>query len=244
MTVPCANGFWHRKFGTEIDKHIWSLPSLVTKETRLRVLQWKLLHNIYPTNILLCKMKVRDDQMLWCSRLHWAFLFWLPADSEVLEIYRTIHFDYFRHSDSFNYCWCFVRNKTEWLQEGQNQTNKSYNFNSENVYKYLQKDSHSCHCPWYLKISSGFDTFRRDETSWKCVYHDHIHTQKAETNTHRHSSTHTHTHTSVCARTHAHKNLLPTFTHIHALCFPFSPVVVMSHPYIYTHRYPLWRTCM
>ena len=65
MTVPCANGFWHRKFGTEIDKHIWSLPSLVTKETRLRVLQWKLLHNIYPTNILLCKMKVRDDQM--CS---------------------------------------------------------------------------------------------------------------------------------------------------------------------------------
>ncbi|WP_419627006.1 hypothetical protein, partial [Thiolapillus sp.] len=64
-SVPCANGFWHRKFGTEIDKHIWSLPSLVTKETRLRVLQWKLLHNIYPTNILLCKMKVRDDQM--CS---------------------------------------------------------------------------------------------------------------------------------------------------------------------------------
>ena len=64
-SVPCANGFWHRKFGTEIDKCIWSLPAVVTKETRLRVLQWKLLHNIYPTNILLCKMKVRDDQM--CS---------------------------------------------------------------------------------------------------------------------------------------------------------------------------------
>ena len=64
-SVPCANGFWHRKFGTEIDKYIWSLPAVVTKETRLRDLQWKLLHNIYPTNILLCKMKVRDDQM--CS---------------------------------------------------------------------------------------------------------------------------------------------------------------------------------
>ena len=62
-SVPCANGFWHRKFGTEIDKHIWSLPSLVTKETRLLVLQWKLLHNIYPTNTLLGKMKVRDNQM-------------------------------------------------------------------------------------------------------------------------------------------------------------------------------------
>ena len=46
-SVPCANGFWHRKFGTEIDKYIWSLPAVVTKETRLRVLQWKLLHNIY-----------------------------------------------------------------------------------------------------------------------------------------------------------------------------------------------------
>ena len=42
---------------------IWSVPLLVTKEIRLRVLQWKILHNIDPTNILLCKMKVRDDQM-------------------------------------------------------------------------------------------------------------------------------------------------------------------------------------
>ena len=44
-SVPCANGFGHRKFGTEIDKDIWSLPSSVSKETRLRVLRWKLLHN-------------------------------------------------------------------------------------------------------------------------------------------------------------------------------------------------------
>ena len=46
-----------------INEHIWSIPSLVTKETRLRVLHWKILHNIYLTNILLCDMKVRDDQM-------------------------------------------------------------------------------------------------------------------------------------------------------------------------------------
>ena len=65
-SVPCENGFWSRKFGLEIDKHIRSMPSLVTKKnTRLGVLQWKVLHNIYPTNILLCKMKVRDDQL--CS---------------------------------------------------------------------------------------------------------------------------------------------------------------------------------
>ena len=64
-SVPCVNGFWRRKFGLEIDEHIWSIPSVVTKETRLRVLQWKILHNIYATNILLCKMKVRDGRM--CS---------------------------------------------------------------------------------------------------------------------------------------------------------------------------------
>ena len=30
-SVPCANGFWHRKSETEMDKYIWSLPALVTK---------------------------------------------------------------------------------------------------------------------------------------------------------------------------------------------------------------------
>ena len=66
-SVPRANSFCSRKFGLEIDEHIWSMPSLVTKETRLRVLQWKILHNVYPTNILPCKMKVRDDQMMMMS---------------------------------------------------------------------------------------------------------------------------------------------------------------------------------
>ena len=64
-SVPSAKGFWSRKFGLKIDEHIWSIPLLVTTETRLRVLQWKRLHDIDPTNISLCKMKVRDDQM--CS---------------------------------------------------------------------------------------------------------------------------------------------------------------------------------
>ena len=49
--------------GLETDKHMWSLPSLVTKETRLQVLQRKYLRNIYRTSTSLCKMKVRDDQM-------------------------------------------------------------------------------------------------------------------------------------------------------------------------------------
>ena len=64
-SVLCTIGFWSRTFGLEIDEHIWSVTELVTKETRLRVLHWKILHSIYLTNISLCKMKVRDDQM--CS---------------------------------------------------------------------------------------------------------------------------------------------------------------------------------
>ena len=103
-SVPCANGFWSRKLGLEIDEHIWTIPSLVTKETRLRVLQWKILHNIYPTNILLCEMKVRDDQMCsYCNDVvdyieH--FFFDCPTSKKFLnyiEQYILITFDIQTH---------------------------------------------------------------------------------------------------------------------------------------------------
>ena len=61
-TTPCCHMFWNRKFSVELDKQYWLLPRLATKETRLRLLQWKLFHNIYPTNIMLCKMRVRENQ--------------------------------------------------------------------------------------------------------------------------------------------------------------------------------------
>ena len=103
-SVPCANGFWSRKFGLETDEHIRSIPSLVTKETRLPVLQWKILHNIYPTNILLCKMKVRDDRMCpYCNDVvdyieH--FFFDCPAIKKFwnyIEQYILITFDIQTH---------------------------------------------------------------------------------------------------------------------------------------------------
>ena len=59
--VPCAVGFWLRKYNYCVDKDTWSIAHRTTKETRLRELHWKILHNIYPTNILLCKMKVKDS---------------------------------------------------------------------------------------------------------------------------------------------------------------------------------------
>eukprot|EP00916_Digyalum_oweni_P026945 GHVL01044226.1.p1 GENE.GHVL01044226.1~~GHVL01044226.1.p1 ORF type:complete len:160 (+),score=26.57 GHVL01044226.1:420-899(+) len=59
---PCSEGFWRRKLGFEIDEKNWNLAATVTSEVRLRVLHWKILQNIYPTNILLCKMKVKADK--------------------------------------------------------------------------------------------------------------------------------------------------------------------------------------
>ena len=36
--VPCANGFWQRKFGLKVDKAVWCLAVKATQQTRLRVL--------------------------------------------------------------------------------------------------------------------------------------------------------------------------------------------------------------
>ena len=140
-----------------------------------------------------------------------------PADWEILEICWTIHFYYFRYSESSNYCWCFAWNETVWLREGQNQTNRSYNFNSENVYKYLQKDKvipSFVHDIW--KSAQGsirLDVMKLAENVY--IVTTHTHTHKAGTNTHRYSSTHTHTHlhtrtytyiyTHTHTQTHSHK---------------------------------------
>ena len=47
----------HFKFG----KHTWLLSYKYTQQLTLRVRQWKILHNIYPTNILLSKMKIKEN---------------------------------------------------------------------------------------------------------------------------------------------------------------------------------------
>ena len=54
--------FWERKFNINPEwSPIWCLPRQVTKDSRCREMQWKLLHNIYPTNILLHKMGKRPN---------------------------------------------------------------------------------------------------------------------------------------------------------------------------------------
>ena len=60
---PCSIGLWKRVFNFSVGKNTWLLSYRCTQETRLRVLLWKILHNIYPTKFdtLLSKMEVRDN---------------------------------------------------------------------------------------------------------------------------------------------------------------------------------------
>ena len=51
-----------KKFNIDIDRNYWSAAFTATKETRLGTLQWKILHNVYPTNILLKKMGIADSE--------------------------------------------------------------------------------------------------------------------------------------------------------------------------------------
>ena len=67
IPVPISQSLWERKFGIKIGKTDWNRAIVSTKETRLRVLHWKILHNIYPTNILLKKMKKEEtDKCSYC----------------------------------------------------------------------------------------------------------------------------------------------------------------------------------
>ena len=60
---PVSYYVWERKYNININSSHWLIARLCTKEERLRLLQWKILHNIYPTNILLNKMKIKENNL-------------------------------------------------------------------------------------------------------------------------------------------------------------------------------------
>ena len=60
-TEPKAADIWRRRLGLNIDTSIWLAASNCTKETRLRLLHYKILYGIYPTNKLLFKMGEADS---------------------------------------------------------------------------------------------------------------------------------------------------------------------------------------
>ena len=98
--TPCSATFWNRKFGYNITESDWKIAFISTKETRLRVLQWKILHNIYPTNILLSKMRITDNNNCsYCNGVidyieHFFFfcpntrLFWKQIENFILGKYN------------------------------------------------------------------------------------------------------------------------------------------------------------
>ena len=52
---------------TILKEEVWHTTLKSTKEMRLRVLGWKKLHDIYPTNILFNKMNVKEsDKYTFC----------------------------------------------------------------------------------------------------------------------------------------------------------------------------------
>ena len=66
-TTICSENFWKKKFNINTSK-LYSIAKQTTSESRLRLLHFKILHNIYPTNILLSKMKVKENNL--CETCH------------------------------------------------------------------------------------------------------------------------------------------------------------------------------
>ena len=60
--IPYVENSWKRKFDENFDRRYWILPFICTKETKLQIMQWKILHEIYPSNILLTKMKIKSSE--------------------------------------------------------------------------------------------------------------------------------------------------------------------------------------
>ena len=61
-TEICGRNFWKNKFDSDISG-LYAMAKNATCESRLRLLQFKLLHNIYPSNILLKRMGIRTSEL-------------------------------------------------------------------------------------------------------------------------------------------------------------------------------------
>ena len=53
---------WEKKLGKKINDDTWTNIFLCTKETKLQEFQWKIVHNIFPTNILLNRMGLEPSE--------------------------------------------------------------------------------------------------------------------------------------------------------------------------------------
>ena len=58
----CGRNFWKHKTGIDISSH-YKMAQSATKESKLRLLHFKILHNIYPSNILLNRMGIKGTEL-------------------------------------------------------------------------------------------------------------------------------------------------------------------------------------
>ena len=58
-----VENLWERHLGFSFSKLYWLVAFNSTTETRLHVLHWKILMNLYPTGSLLFKMKIRQSEL-------------------------------------------------------------------------------------------------------------------------------------------------------------------------------------
>ena len=61
-SIPTSLNFWIRNHDIKYDKDRWLIPFKATQEIKLRVLQWKIAHRIYPSGVLLHKMGIRPSE--------------------------------------------------------------------------------------------------------------------------------------------------------------------------------------
>ena len=58
----CGRNFWEHKTGVDITP-FYKMAKNATKESKLRLLHFKILHNIFPSNILLNRMGIKDSEL-------------------------------------------------------------------------------------------------------------------------------------------------------------------------------------
>ena len=96
LDSPLCVGLWQRKLGTTIGPKHWQLVHAL-KETRLRALSWKVMNNIYPTSISLCKMGLSDtENCKYCYTIDTLEHFFYFC-SKVKPLWRAIKSDILRH---------------------------------------------------------------------------------------------------------------------------------------------------
>ena len=83
---------WKQKYNIDIAAPHWLVVRLCSKEERVRLLHWKILHMTYPTNIILHKMGLRENN--------------LCQDCKVVDFVE--HF--FFHCRKISKIWLYVEN--------------------------------------------------------------------------------------------------------------------------------------